>query len=85
MQKLLTALEGIKYIAKNKYSEDIGVLTELERILREIPSKVEIYEKNRRDKNSADDIVKYVVGFLNDPDNQYFYIKNTLICLSCSL
>ena len=45
MKKFLVTLERIKTVAQNKYSEDIGVLTELERMLREIPSKVEIYEK----------------------------------------
>ena len=78
MQKFLNVLEGIKATVKMKYSEDADVLEELERILREIPSKIELYEKKRREKTSSDNIVKYVVGFLNDPDNQYFYIKNTV-------
>jgi len=77
MQNFLTTLEGIKATAQNKYSEDTDVLAELERILREIPSKIEIYKKNRQKKTLPENIVKYVVGFLNDPDNQYFYIRNT--------
>ena len=76
MQNFLNALEGIKATVKMKYSEDADVLEEMERILREIPSKIELYEKKRREKTSSDNIVKYVVGFLNDPNNQYFYIKN---------
>ena len=77
MQKFLATLEGIKSTVQDKYSENMNVLAEFERMLQEIPSKIEIYEKNRSDKNSSEDIVKYVVGFLNDPDNQYFYIRNT--------
>ena len=59
MQKFLNTLEGIKATAKKKYSEDADVLEELERILREIPSKIELYEKKRRQKTSSENIVKY--------------------------
>lgn len=77
MKKFLGVLEGIKKIAQNKYSEDNEALLEMQKILQEIPARIEIFEKKRREKNSSEDMVKYVVGFLNDPDNQYFYIKTT--------
>lgn len=76
MQKFLQAIEGVKAAVKNKYSEDVGMLKEVERIIMEIPSNLEKFDKNRQN-NQSPDIVKYVVGFLNDPNNQYFYIRNT--------
>ena len=72
MKKFLGVLEGIKKIAQNKYSEDNEALLEMQKILQEIPARIEIFEKKRREKNSSEDMVKYVVGFLNDPDNQQF-------------
>ena len=76
-------MSRISFLAKkflqtcNEEKNDTGLLAELEKLLENVENQLENFKKKKQDKSQSDDIVKAVVGFLNDPINQYFYIKNT--------
>lgn len=58
-----------------KYDNNIELLCELEKLVNEIPAKLDSMRK--KDKIPSSDILKLGTDFLNNPKNQYFYIKST--------
>lgn len=65
-------MSRISFLAKkflqtcNEEKNDTGLLAELEKLLENVENQLENFKKKRQDKSQSDDIVKAVVGFLND-------------------
>jgi hypothetical protein len=74
MEKLINIIAS-EY---SKYEKNPDILFELQKIIEGLPSVLELQGKQHERRKIPNAILKKkVMGFLNHPDNQYFYINST--------
>ena len=74
MEKLINIIAS-EY---SKYEKNPDILFELQKIIEGLPSVLELQGKQHEGRKIPNAILKKkVMGFLNHPDNQYFYINST--------